>query len=160
MLEECLKVCLIISYMFTLHIKHINELRPKDMEDRTFSEAIESIYGNDDEVIFHWGQVKVPVSIKWDISDSWFDMIDMMNDLKSGKTEFGMQWPSQSFFAFWAFREVDSLTWEITPKWDVEAKEPILVAKDIFQEEFNGLIKKVEADLIRQGYDIANMSFH
>jgi|GEM_PF-3679433 len=146
--------------MFNLQIRHIDKLQEKDFDDTTFSGAIESIYGNDDILIINWNNIEVSASIKWDLSDSWFDIKKMIKDLESNKKEFGMQWPSQSFFVYWTFNEIDHLTWEIKTDWDFKTNKAIEVSKKIFLEEWKKTIKKIETDLINQGYSLQAMSFH
>ena len=141
--------------MFQVIINTTGQLKAKDIKDTSAIDAIETIYNfHGDEVIFQWGDIQFVASLHSDISDSWFDIIGLMKNLKSKKSEFTMQFPSQGFWHYWEFKEVEKHFWEIEAFWSHHEKAKIKVEKTIFQQEFQKLISKVETDLKAQDYKL------
>ena len=96
------------------------------------------------------------LELSGDISDSWFDIINLMKDLESSKNEFSMQFPSQTFWHYWEFKEIDDSKWEIRIYWGHNEKKTFRVQKGIFKKEFNKIIVRVESDLKKQGYKLSD----
>jgi hypothetical protein len=143
--------------MFEIKIEIAGKLNTKDKEDLSASEAIETIYNfPEDKVIFIWEDVEFTAFLSGDISDSWFDILGLMGNLNSSKTKFNLQFPSQSFWHYWKFKEFSKDIWEIEALWSFEEKKKIKVAKGVFQKEFQKLITRVESDLKSQKYIIEN----
>jgi len=140
--------------MFEIIIEAKGKFNQKDFEDTAAIEAIETIYNftDDNIVIFKWGELEFIASLKYDISDSWLGIIRLMENLKSDKKEFDMQFPSQTFWHYWKFQEVEKDYWEMEAFWSHEKQNKIKVLKNVVENEFQKLINQVESDLIKQGY--------
>jgi len=139
--------------MFEIKIETIGKLNKRDKEDFSAIDAIETIYNfPEDKVVFKWGKIEFTAFLSGDISDSWFDILGLMRNLNSEKKEFSMQFPSQTFWYYWEFKEVEKGFWQIEAFWSFEKKKKIKVAKDILKKEFQKLIKMVESDLKKQNY--------
>lgn len=141
--------------MFKIRVEKIGSLNERDLEESTSaSDAIETIYNfPDDKVIFEWDDIEFTAFLSGDISDSWLDIIRLMEDLKSDLKNIEMQFPSQSFWYFWELNECEKGVWEIESNRSSRKQKKIKVSKDIFRAEFQKLINIVEFDLDQQGYD-------
>lgn len=143
------------SKMFEIRLEITGKLNPKDDEDESASEALQTIYPfPEDKVIFKFGDIEFRAFLSIDIGDSWSDILDLMGDFQSNKKTFDIQFPSQTFWHYWKFTEVEGDKWEIEAFWSMDSKKKIIVKKDIIQAEFQRLFDKVESDLKRQGYDL------
>ena len=80
-----------------------------------------------------------------------------MQDLKSNKKEFEIQFPSQSFWHLWKFKEFEKSKYEIEAFWGFENTKKIKVEKSVIRSEITKLIESVEADLKKQNYQIENL---
>lgn len=140
--------------MFQIKIETIGKLSKKDIKDESAIEAIENIYSPEDRIIFKWGDVDFIASLKYDISDSWRDIIQLRTNLSSDQKVFNIQFPTQSFWHYWTFKEVENDKWEIEAFWSHEKRKKIEVEKNLFASEFEKLINMVESDLKNQGYDL------
>ena len=135
--------------MFEIRIETIGKLNKRE-DDSFVIDAIETIYNfPEDKVIFKWDEIEFSAFLAGDISDSWFDILGLMRNLKSEKKEFHMQFPSQSFWHLWEFKEVEKDFWEIEA---ISEKKKIKVSKEVFKKEFQKLIIMVESDLQKQNY--------
>ena len=144
--------------MFKLNILKTELLHQRDNKDSSASEAIETIYPHsENDVIFHWDDIQFKASLKFDISDSWSDILGLMQDLKSNKKEFKIQFPSQSFWHLWKFKEFEKSKYEIEAFWGFENTKKIKVEKSVIRSEITKLIESVEADLKKQNYQIENL---
>ncbi len=139
--------------MFQIKIETNGILKEKDNNDESAIEAIETIYNLEDKVIFKWNDVNFIASLKYDISDSWRDIINLRRNLNGEQKEFSIQFPSQSFWHYWTSNEIEGDKWEIEAFWSNEKRKKIKVEKNLFESEFQRLIDKVESDLKSQGYD-------
>jgi hypothetical protein len=91
--------------MFKLLLKNDLELGAFDPEDITVSEAIYSAYNSlTDCLTIIWNDFSKEIGYKTDVSDSFNDIIKMLNNIKEGKEYFVMEFPSQSFFELWKCR--------------------------------------------------------
>jgi len=144
--------------MFQVDIYTTGKLNKLDIEDKTALGAIETIYNyGEDEVIFKFDDdIGFSAWLSGDISDSWFDIINLMKDLESSKNEFSMQFPSQTFWHYWEFKEIDGSKWEIRIYWGHNEKKTFRVQKGIFKKEFNKIIVRIESDLKKQGYKLSD----
>lgn len=143
------------SKMFKIRIETTRKLNPKDDEDESASEALETIYHfTEDKVIFKFGDIEFRAFLNGDISDSWSDILDLMEGLKRKPKALDIQFPSQSFWHYWKFIEVKADEWEIEAFWSMDSQKKIVVKKDIVQAEFQRLVDRVESDLKCQGYDL------
>lgn len=142
--------------MFKIQFKSYS-LNMKDDDDQTMNEAIQTIYSFDEKVIFEWGGEgeKIELYMKYDIGDSWPDILNMLVNLKDDSCfDFFMEWPSESFMALWEFKKLDSKNITINPTWSQTKKDSITVNRQLFIEEWEKLKKKVEDDLLHQGYNL------
>jgi hypothetical protein len=142
--------------MFKIKYK-LESLNEKDKEDTTVNEAIQTVYTLNDKIILIWNNSEVSLSMKYDIGDSWIEILDMIKKLKSHETKFKMQWPSQSFWVLWEFLEISETELEIKANWHYEVDSFIQVNRAVFITEWEKLITKVNKDLKRQGYILENL---
>ncbi len=140
--------------MFRIRIQKNGNLNTRDEESTSANDAIETIYNFEDEVFFEFGDVEFIALLSGDISDSWLDILGLIEDLKSDSKNIKMQFPSQSFWHYWELNEIENNVWEIEAFLSHDKKKKITINKEIFQAEFQKLIDVVESDLINQGYDL------
>jgi hypothetical protein len=68
--------------MFELIISKVRKLGERDFEDETVGEAIESIYSMDeDDMHVNWNGYLIGMSLKYDVSDIFNDIIKMIRAL-------------------------------------------------------------------------------
>lgn len=141
--------------MFRIKIDTKGKLNERDLEDESAIAAIETVYNfPEDKVIFQWDNMDFIAYLSGNISDSWRDILYLMEDLKSGQKEISIQFPSQSFWYYWKFKEIENNKWEIEALWGKENQKKIKVEKVHFKKEFQKLIDFVETDLKKKGYDL------
>lgn len=141
--------------MFKIEINISENRNERDDEETTSAiDAIETIYHKEDIVIFKWGEIDFSALIVGDISDSWRDIIKLSQDLKSNLKEISIQFPSQTFWQYWTFKETEESSWEVEVFWSADKQKKIKVKKERFQKEIQKLITLIESDLIKQGYDL------
>lgn len=141
--------------MFEIQIETTGKLNQKDLNDISALDAIETIYNYpEDIVVFKFGALTFSAFLSIDISDSWFDILGLMRNLENDKTNFDLQFPSQTFWHYWTFKTVDQDYWEIEAHWSTDNRHKITVAKSILQKEWQTLITKVESDLKKQHYQL------
>jgi len=99
--------------MFQIRIESNGRLNEKDEKDESAIESIETIYKPEDRVVFRWDDIDFNASFKYDVSDSWRDIINLKRNLSSELKEFDIQFPSQSFWHYWTFKEIEGDRWEI-----------------------------------------------
>ncbi len=144
-----------MSQMFKIEIPaslFLIEKRELDIEDDTVGYAIETLFAVDEKILMYWNGFEIPLSMKYDISDIWRDIIIMIRTIKENKKEnFRIHWPSCTFFSTWCFT-VDNNLLKIEAYWtDVglskedlyklrAANTPIIIDKLIFLSEWYKII--------------------
>ncbi|MBL4704398.1 MAG: hypothetical protein JKY54_07745 [Flavobacteriales bacterium] len=137
--------------MFKINIT-ANSLQAKDSEDISFPEAIQSIYDYSAKIYLNWNDIDVPISLKMDISDSWNDLLKMIECLGGEFDEYKMEWPSQSFFAVWDIKKINDTEIIIAPHWSDKPNTDLTVNKNLFITEWENVVSSVRNDLKMQGY--------
>ena len=79
--------------MFKAEFKK-DKLNSFDGNDVTMNEAIQTIYSFEEDLTLYFEGKKTTLSMKYDVGDSWPDIINMMNDLKEDKDFFYIHWAS------------------------------------------------------------------
>ncbi|MEJ5102671.1 hypothetical protein [Chryseobacterium sp. MYb328] len=163
--------------MFKIEFKVTKKLGKIDIEDISVSEAIWSIYPNDDEnVIITFGNYLIHLDKRGDIAGMYNDIIRMLKCLNENNSEFLTSFLSSGFTVYWNFKkEENSIT--ITPTWfsaglkhretDLfvehvrEVNFPITVTTDVFISEWHKFLKNIKEDLLKVGYteDLENFEY-
>jgi len=132
-------------------------LNKKDENDLSMNDAIQTIYDYDEEIELTWGNEKVNLYVKGDVSVSWLDIIRMIENLGS-REDFYMHWPSESFWVTWKFIvNGDSFKIETIGSKNIPMIE---VSKKQFISEWDSFIAKINKDLIKQGYDLSKLDLY
>lgn len=154
---------------FRIEIESYRELRDRDPEDTTTSEAIESVYGGGPAVRIHMAPrtwARLPVS--GGISDIYNDMTRMLERLELGGDPFEVSFLCSSFTAIWRFFESKGVL-TIRTSWTVvdgssngcevrdarfnDVVSQFEVEKDAFVAEWRKLAMQLKRDLLSAGYD-------
>jgi len=141
-----------------------------DSEDETVSEALETVFSHEEEVLLYWGEYRIPLSIKWDISDMWSDICLLWQRLRDSRVVmFSIDWPTSSFFAHWEFERVDEQL-IITASWTTVpgGKEALHAIRQVgnhisvptldFLKYWERLIRFLIASLEESGYSTKEFS--
>jgi hypothetical protein len=120
--------------------------------NKTIGYIIESSFTIEEDVYINWNGFRIPLSVKYDISEIWNDIIFMIETIKKGqKKEFTIHFPSSGFFAAWDFMVIDDLL-TIKAYWTeirLSREElynlrkvdiPIIIDKKSFLEEWNKIL--------------------
>lgn len=142
--------------MFKIKIESRGLLN-RDLEDSSFSEAIQSIYDFNDNVIIVWNGEEIPISKKMDISDSWNDILNMIANLKKGIPNFKFEWPSQTFFAIWEIYSINDVDLKIKPIWSQKINSILCIKRETFIKEWEKVIRIIKQDLEKQGYKLEEL---
>jgi hypothetical protein len=153
--------------MFFIEITRPVKLGIKDPEDTTVSEAIESIYSNAGRMInMHWNDFVIPL-FGYSLGDIYYNIINILNDIKSGKSFFTENFLDAVFTAKWVC-EIRNDMIKITAHWTTIAnleKEDITIDKlkqvsnvvlvdlEEFTSGWKKLLRIIKEDLITVGYD-------
>ena len=147
-----------LESIFKLEFNKESELLDFNSDDISYNCAIQSIYKLDEDVYIYWNNEKIEISLKYDIGDSWLDIIGMLKNLNNEDIKkFNMEWPSSSFFAYWEFTQIDKSNIKIETNWDYKTDKYIIVPRKYFIEEWERLIEKIKKDLVNQGYDLKKL---
>ncbi len=150
--------------MFNIKFKKSKEIAEPDLEDTTYSEAIETIYSINDKLIIIWKGVDIILSFKYDLSDIWNDIIKSISNIENDFVEsLTFEFPSQTFFGSLSIVKKNEYLL-INAKWDrVNGGEEKLeklkavgldmkIKKEYFLNEWIGLVNEVECDIKKSGY--------
>lgn len=163
--------------MFKIEFNVTKKLGIIDVEDTSVSEAIWSIYPNDDEtVMITFGNYLIYLDKRGDIAGMYNDIIHMLKCLNENNSEFLTSFLSSGFTVYWNFKkEKNSIT--ITPTWFSagqkhietnlfvqnvrEVNFPITVNTDVFISEWHKFLKNIKEDLLKVGYteDLENFEY-
>ena len=132
-----------------------------DKEDSKLSEAIYTIFPMENEdAILIWGDEKILLSYRYDISEMIDDIMQMFFALqKSDSGEWFVDWTSNTFASNWKFRWLKNCL-EIEVDWREEfnatnylKKNNVLkIDKDIFLNEWRKITKVIQVNLKECGY--------
>jgi hypothetical protein len=101
--------------------------------------------------------------MKYDISDMWVDILQMLNNIHNGKDAFTIHWPSNSFFVQWDFI-IAKETLFIEAYWMTvsggnqsllnlrKTKRKIEVYINVFIKQWESLLLLIKDDMIKVGY--------
>ena len=128
--------------MFEINLKISSLKGVFDPEDINISEAISSIFDVSDYIEFNWNNILIKLTCKYDVSEIWDDLIEMLNLIKYRKSKkFIIYWPSSTFFATWDFN-IDHNNINIKSYWTsinggVEQLKRIKSVSDNINIDFN-----------------------
>jgi hypothetical protein len=158
---------MIIQKNFEIKVPNIEECAKSvvNPSDKNVGYAIESLFSIEEDIFIYWKGYEIPLSIKYDISEIWNDMILMIQYIKKAKTQnFTIHWPSATFFATWDFVIDDNLL-EIKAYWTdlninrtelLKLREdsfPIIVDKKDFLEEWNKILIPIRNVILKSSYN-------
>ena len=151
---------------------HINACNPKnnscfDNKDVKLSEAIYTIFPMETEdAILFWGDEKIPLSYRYDISTIIDEIIEMIFAVKNKSSEkWDVVWSSNTFAGRWYFKLLgDSL--EIDAQWreEFEASDylenhsVLRIEREKFLKEWEKIIDILLVNLGECGYTCENLS--
>lgn len=151
--------------MFKLKIENKKEgISVVDLEDESVSEALETIYSDKDFCIMNWNNCLINVSLKYDISDMYNDIVKMLTLLDNNLSkDFSIHFPSSSFFVQWDFNihnEKVNIKAHWMAIWGGQEKleelrkidNNVVISKDDFISEWHRLLKEIKEDLLKVGY--------
>ena len=140
-----------------------------DNSDDTVGYAIETLFSVEDDIYINWNGFKIPLSLKYDVSDIWNDVILMVkNIIKGTEKEFTIHFPSSTFFAAWVF-SVDSDILTIKAYWTTvnlekedllrlrENNMPLVIDKKEFLEEWYKILIPMKRVILMSNYNIKKL---
>jgi hypothetical protein len=119
---------------------------------------------DEDDMHVNWNGYLIGMSLKYDVSDIFNDIIKMIRALNSiTKGEYRMTWPSSTFFAHWVFF-IDGDDLKIESEWiSIKGGKPsleklrkisnqVVIKKSCFIDEWKELLQMIHDDLRKVGY--------
>lgn len=158
-----------MTHLFRVELHRSEALRPRDPDDSTVAEAIESIYPHEAFVRIRLtvdASVQLPVS--GGVSDIYNDLATMLTRLEIGDVPFDTSFLCSCFTAKWSVSESAGGELHVRTSWtsvigDHDGREirdaafneivpQLVVRKDEFIDAWRGLLSTLERDLLAAGY--------
>ena len=158
-----------IRMNFSLLVSNANHFLPRDEQDVTISEALQTIYPYTKEasVYMYWNGYILELYFCAEISDLIQDIFFLINSL-GDKKQFRVNWGSNIFFGTWDCLSDGKY---IKIKSDLQAlrggsetlkqlshvSNEVTIQIDTFTKEWLKLLKQIKKDLERNGYNRNNL---
>ncbi|MCQ9639368.1 hypothetical protein MP478_08180 [Chryseobacterium sp. WG14] len=153
--------------MFKIITKKEMFLGNLDLEDTTVTEAIYTLYLNDNMMInINWNGFVIPMNGS-SFSQVYNDVILMLELIMNDEKEFSINFLDSCFTAIWNFSTYDDMI-KVEANWiaiasygDInvslenlyKTSNTLIIKKQNFIEEWNSLLKIIKEDLLKVGYN-------
>ncbi|MDC8100616.1 hypothetical protein [Chryseobacterium rhizosphaerae] len=153
--------------MFKIITKKQMFLGNLDLEDTTVTEAIYTLYLNDNMMInINWNGFVIPMNGS-SFSQVYNDVILMLELIINDEKEFSINFLDSCFTAIWNFSNYDDMI-KVEANWiaiasygDInvslenlyKTSNTLIIKKQNFIEEWNSLFKIIKEDLLKVGYN-------
>lgn len=155
--------------MFKIEFDKTKILGKIDLQDKSVSEAIFSIYPTYDDTIFiYWRNYVLCLDRRGDMSTIYNDIIEMLQELSNKKSSFRCSFLSSTFTAYWNFHVEEGNLIKINPHFfgvNIKEKDTYLTNEQVralnldieidfnlFISEWHKLLRSIKEDLLQVGY--------
>lgn len=154
---------------FKLLISQPNNLLPRDKEDITINEALQTIYPytRESSIYMYWNGYILELWLCAEISDIIKDILSLINSLKNEK-QFSINWGCNIFFGTWECLQYKN-TIKIKSNWNAlrggneilnqinKVSNELIIDIDAFIKEWLKLLNQIKKDLEKTGYNKENL---